>query len=482
MSTLPSPSSSQPSPRPRPVMAIGLGLLLVFFLGGFAYASVLFFETTRAIALNAPQWSRRGESEIGDIVRATGDESMLADRQEAAAHTGLPDVTAPLWSVGSGQGRINILLLGIDQRPQEKGYYRTDTMIVFTIDPASGDIGMLSIPRDLWVTIPGYGEGRINTAHVVGDLQKRPGGGPALAKETVAQLLGQPIHYYIRINFEGFLKILNEIGCIEIDVPYDINDPTFPDNNYGYDPFYIKAGHYCMDAETALKYARTRHADSDFGRMERQQQVILAIKNKILSAGQLPHLIARAPVLLTTLADSVQTDIPATQQILLANLARRLNTANLRRLVIDRSMAVGTVTASGASVLMPQMEVLRPAVEAFFNPEVVPTPTPVVNSERIEQLRAEQARIAVLNGTLDPDLGRRTAEWLSRQGFLVVGYGPADRTDYAQSQIVEYRSKPFTLRQLVEIFAVGDDSIHPAVGPIGDIDIQVIIGADFRLP
>ncbi len=482
MSTLPSTPPSQPPLRPRPFVGVVLGLLLVFFLVGFAYASVLFFETTRAIALNAPQLSRRGENEVGDIVRATGGEPIRVNNPDPTEPGGLQDVTAPLWSMDSGQGRINILLLGIDQRPQEKGYYRTDTMIVFTIDPATGDIGMLSIPRDLWVTIPGYGEGRINTAHVVGDLQKRPGGGPALAKETVAQLLGQPIHYYIRINFQGFRRILEEIGCIEIDVPYDIDDPKFPDDNYGYDPFYIKAGHYCMDAETALKYARTRHADSDFGRMERQQQVILAIKNKVLSAGQLPHLIARAPVLLTTLADSVQTDIPATQQIMLANLARRLNTTNIRRLVIDRSMAVGTVTASGASVLMPQMEVLRPAVEAFFNPEIVPTPTPVVDTEWIEQLRAEQARIAVLNGTADPDRGRQTAEWLSSQGFLVVGYGPADRTDYAQSQIIEYRSKPFTLRQLVEIFAVGDDSIHPAVGPIGDIDIQVIIGADFRLP
>lgn len=481
MSTLPSTPSSHPPLRPRPLMGIVLGLLLVFFLVGFAYASVLFFETTRAIVLNAPQLARQGETDIGHIVRATGGDPMLIDRLETTENAGLQDVTAPLWSASVGQGRINILLLGIDQRPGEKGYYRTDTMIVFTIDPASGDVGMISIPRDLWVTIPGYGEGRINTAHVVGDLQKRPGGGPALAKETVAQLLGQPIHYYVRINFEGFRKILNEIGCIEIDVPYDINDPLFPDNNYGYDPFYIKAGHYCMDAETALKYARTRHADSDFGRMERQQQVILAIKNKVLSAGQLPHLIARAPVLLTTLADSVQTDIPATQQIVLANMARRLNTANVRRLVIDRSMAVGTMTASGASVLMPQMDVLRPAVEAFFNPDIVPTPTPVVNAELIEQLRAEQARIAVLNGTLDPDLGRRTAEWLSSQGFLVVGYGPADRTDYAQSHIIEYRSKPFTLRQLVEIFAVGDEGIHPAVGSIGDIDIQVIIGADFRL-
>ncbi len=478
-------TSLQPS-RPRrrginPLSGLLLGLLLVIFLAAFGYASYLFFQTTRSILLNAPQLANARQNPQG-ITNLVAGQPIEAAQPLQTETDSSSSFTAPLFPAWNEKGRINLLLLGIDQRPQEKGYYRTDTMIVLTIDPGTGDVGMLSLPRDLWVTIPGYGEGRVNTAHVIGDLEKVPGGGPALAKETVSQLLGQPIHYYARINFEGFRKIIEEIGCIEIDVPNDIDDPTFPDDNYGYDPFFVKAGHYCMDANTALKYARTRHADSDFGRMERQQQVILAIKNKVLDTGQLPHLITRAPALLKALAGSFQSDLPAAQLITLANLARSLNTGNIRRLVFDRSMAVGTLTASGASVLMPQMDVIRPAVNAFFNPTVTPAPTPTPASPLAQQLASEGARVAVLNGSSNPDLARLAAEWLAGQGYNIVGYANADRDDYAQTQIIDYGGKSFALRQLVELLAIGDENIRPATNANGDVDIQIILGADFTPP
>lgn len=459
-----------------------MGFLLVVFLTAFGYASYLFFQTTRAIVLSAPQLADTED-------QAGGDETGLGlgETVSVADPTGLTSsdqsgVTAPLFPAWNAPGRINILVLGIDQRPQEQGYYRTDTMIVLTADPSTGDVGMLSLPRDLWVTIPGYGEARINTAHVYGDLNKYPGGGPGLAKETVSQLLGQPIHYYMRINFEGFRKIIEEIGCVDIDVPRDIDDPTFPDDNYGYDPFFIQAGHHCMDANTALKYARTRHVDSDFGRMARQQQVILAIKNKVLDTGQLPRLISRAPALLGALAESFQSDLPAGQLITMANLARRLNTDNIRQLVFDRSMAVGTMTSSGASVLLPQMDVIRPAVDAFFNPAPAPMPTPVADLDVRDQLALEQARVAVLNGSSNPDLGRLAAEWLLAQGYEVVGFAEADRSDYTQTQIIASDGKPFTLRQLVDLLAIGDENIRPATSASSGVDIQLILGADFRLP
>ena len=303
-----------------------------------------------------------------------------------------------------------------------------------------------------------------------------------MAKDTVSQLLGQPIQYYVRINFEGFRKVLEEIGCIEVDVPNDISDPTFPDNNYGFDPFNITAGHYCMDADTALKYARTRHADSDFGRMERQQQVIMAMKNKVLDTGQLPHLISRLPALVTAFGESVQTDMPLGQMLSLANIARQLNADNIRRFVIDRSMVKSFVTDTGAQVLLPQMDVLQPAVDAFFNPDLPPlppaTPTPVVPP----QLLAENARIVVLNGTSNPDMGKAVAEWLSSQSFNVVGYGEADRTDYAQTQLITYQSTPFTQAKLVELFAIGDEAIRPGASASSQADIQIIVGANFNLP
>ncbi len=471
--------------RPNALSGLFLGFLLLVFLAAFGYAAFLFFQTTRSVVATAPQLAKveaaRQEAAAQPSADLTAGSGVLVAVDAAASNNLTAPLLSPLWSV---QGRTNILLLGIDQRPNERGYYRTDTMIVLTIDPSSGDVGMLSLPRDLWVDIPGSGPGRINTAHVIGDLEKRPGGGPGLAMQTVSDLLGQPIHYYARINFEGFRKLITEIGCVDIDVPYDINDPLFPNDSYGYDPFFIKAGHYCMDADTALKYARTRHADSDFGRMERQQQVMLAIKNKVMNAGMLPQLIARMPAILSALSDSFQTDMPVSQQIAMANVARKLNMQNVHRLVFDRTMAVGTVTPSGAQVLMPQMAIIRPAVEAFFNPPPVEaTATPAPLDPVREQLASEQARIAVLNGTSDSDMGRQVAEWLAGKGFTVTGYANADRSDYGQTQLIDYGgAKPFTFRQLVEQFAIADENIRRGAGAQPDIDLQLVVGADFKLP
>jgi len=353
-------------------------------------------------------------------------------------------------------------------------------MILVNIDPKTGNIGMISMPRDLWVTVPTGipRETRINSAHFIGDSDPNyEGDGPTLAKETVSLFMGQPVHYYVRINFDGFRALLEEIGCLDIDVPYTINDPEFPDDNYGFDPFYIEAGQYCMDADTVLKYARTRHQDTDFGRMRRQQQVLVAIKNKVLSTDELPRLISRMPAMLNALSESLKTDMPMSQQITLANLARKLNTDNIRQQLIDGSMVEATILASGAYVLMPKLDVIQPAVDAFFNPEAEPPPSPD-DDLRIELAR-ENARVAVLNGTTTPDLALQVGEWLTGQGFVVVGYGEADRADYAQTQIIDYGGKPFTLRQLIELFAIVDENIRPGAGSNEQADIQLIIGADF---
>ncbi len=134
----------------------------------------------------------------------------------------------PHWN---GKERVNILVLGVDQRPGESGPWRTDTMMVLSVDPESKSAGILSIPRDLWVEIPGYGSDRINTAYVYGDLNKVPGGGPALAKKTVQYNLGEPIHYYLRVNFAAFQQVIDLIGGVDIYVEHEIDDPLYPDMN-----------------------------------------------------------------------------------------------------------------------------------------------------------------------------------------------------------------------------------------------------------
>jgi LCP family protein required for cell wall assembly len=474
-------SDSRPR-RPNFFSGVFLGLLLLVFLAAFGYASYLFFQTARNIVLNAPQMSANpvtsADAPAVPGYLDNGDYGSQDQVETADSGSSLASLLAPIWNE---QEPINILLLGIDQRPGEKGSYRTDTMILINIDPKTGNIGMLSMPRDLWVTVPTAipRETRINSAHFIGDSDPNyEGGGPTLAKETVSLFLDHPVHYYVRINFEGFRTLLEEIGCLDIDVPYTIDDPEFPNDSYGFDPFYIEAGQYCMDADTALKYARTRHQDTDFGRMRRQQQVLVAIKDKVLSSDQLPRLISRMPALLSTLSDSLQTDMPMSQQITLANLARKLNTGNIRQILIDGSMVEATILNSGAYVLMPKLDRIKPVVDAFFNPEVEPPPSP--DEDLRVELARENARIAVLNGTATPDLALQVGEWLTGQGFIVVGYGEADRTDYTQTQIIDYGGKPFTLQQLIETLAIVDENIRPGAGSNEQTDIQLIIGADFN--
>ncbi len=279
-----------------------------------------------------------------------------------------PDATMALPPVWTGSERINLLLLGIDQRGQGGGPWRTDTMIILTVDPETKTAGMISIPRDLWVPIWAYDvENRINTAHYYGDARDYPGGGPALARDTVAYNLGIPIHHYVRLNFSAFETLVDEIGGIDVYVEKTINDRRYPDENYGYDPFYLEAGQHHLDGETALKYARSRHGTSDFDRAQRQQKVIQAIRDQVVQFDQLPRLISKAPSLLEQLGDAVRTDLTLEQVKMLAQLASTIPPENIHGAVIDQTYTLPYVTDTGAQVLIPLRAKIGELYESFFS-------------------------------------------------------------------------------------------------------------------
>jgi polyisoprenyl-teichoic acid--peptidoglycan teichoic acid transferase len=190
-----------------------------------------------------------------------------------------------------GASRVTVLVMGLDYRDWEEGEgaARTDTMILFTIDPLSKTAGMLNIPRDLWVNIPGFGYERINTAYRQGVVYNYPGGGPGLAIDTVEQFIGVPIHFYAQIDFYAFEQFINELDGIQVDVPYEIRvDPLGPGNTVTLEP-----GVQVMDGPIALAYARARYTEGgDFDRGMRQQQVIMAMRSRILKVDRLPMLVA----------------------------------------------------------------------------------------------------------------------------------------------------------------------------------------------
>ena len=402
--------------------------------------------------------------------------SPTTDQQEIQSNISTPD-----WQK---KERVNILLLGIDEREDQYGPWRTDTMIVLTIDPENNTAGMLSIPRDLWVTIPDYGEDRINTAHYTGDLKKHPGGGPALAIKTVQYNLGIPIHYYVRVNFGGFVEAIDTIGGVDIYVEKEIDDPLYPDSAFGYDPLYIPAGQQHMDGELALKYARTRHGGSDFDRLRRQQQVIMAVRDKVLRLGMLPDLLPKLPGLLKTLGDSVQTDLQPDEMLNLVQLASKIDEEHIKTATIDSSMTEPTTRYNGAQVLIPSRDEIRAVVDEIFTEPVQEAEQNAEKDEREDKdkLIEEGARIVVHNGSTVGNLAAQTGAFLKDRGFQVVEFGDAERFDYPNTIIVDFTGKEYTIQYLAQLLNISQDNIQPFTGSYSEIDIRLIIGADFQLP
>ncbi|MEA1904843.1 MAG: LCP family protein, partial [Candidatus Hadarchaeota archaeon] len=329
-----------------------LVIIIALFLAGISYSGYLFYVTIRDTVAYAqiPVLQRPPLASKYSVPTVSADGSEGGEEQ--ADPQPIPRIER--------QERVNVLLLGIDERDLQNGPWRTDTMIVLTVDPATKTAGMLSIPRDLWVPIPSFGEHRINTAHFLGDLNEYPGGGVALAKKTVQLNFGIPIHYYVRVNFAGFKKVVDTIGGIDVEVPEEINDPRYPDGDFGYEPFHISAGHHHMDGELALKYARTRHRGSDFDRIKRQQQVIMAVRDRVMRLGLLPRMLPRLPQLAKSMGDAIQTDMPLNEIWALGQLIREIDRDHIKARTIDQTMTRPITTPQGQQVLWPDREKIRP--------------------------------------------------------------------------------------------------------------------------
>ena len=279
---------------------------------------------------------------------------------------GMPTPTLiPTGEPWAGSERVNVLLMGIDRRPGEAFISRTDSMMIISIDPTNDSASILSVPRDLYVIIPGRGRDRINTAFVYGSAGNNPAGGAALAMQTVEYNLGVPINHYVLVDFSAVIQGIDALGGIDVYVPSDISDPTFPDMYYGYDPLYIPAGQHHFDGTMALKYARTRHADNDFNRARRQQQMLLAVRDKALGLG-VASLLARAPVLYQQLEQGIRTDLSLDQIVRLANTASNIPSDSIRNEVLDYEYVSSYRTEAGAQVLVLNNEKAAALIRSLF--------------------------------------------------------------------------------------------------------------------
>jgi LCP family protein required for cell wall assembly len=354
--------------------------------------------------------------------------------------------------------------------------------MVLTVDPVTKTAGILSIPRDMWVNIPGFGYNRINTAWTIGEAAKLPGGGPQLAMQTVSQFIGVPIHYYVQVDFGTFVSFINLIGGIDVYVEERmVLDPE----GEGADHFVLKPGDYRhLTGKRALAYARCRHesqgcSDGDVGRAKRQQQVILAIRDKVLEGETFTSLISQAPQLYTEFSSGIRTNMSLENAIQLAVLAKDIRVENIKQGVIDHNMAVfAEVTLDGipASVLRPVPDLIRILRDEIFVPGG--PLSPMTQGDAMTLMKSDPAKIRLVNNTYTANLEQRTAAFLNAQGMQVVEFGVP--TGYAShTKVILYTSKLYALRYLKDLFELESPQIVIQPDSTSTVDIEIRLGEDW---
>lgn len=281
------------------------------------------------------------------------------------ASGGQPDAMPEL----SDTETINVILIGADRRGGGR-YFRTDTLIIASLRPAQQSVSLLSIPRDLYVHIPTVGMNRINTAYLEGERGKHPGGGPGLLAETIRYNLGVRIDHYVLVDFNGFRKIVNGLGGIDVRIacPYTdwhiVNPNVSEELESNWKLVTVGPGVVRMDGAEALWYSRSRMKSSDFDRGRRQQEVLRAIFEQILQ----PELIPRVPELYRDLSGSVVTDLGFADLLTAMPYLTKLEAPQIRSYYIFRGMTTGYMTPGGAAVLVPQPDRVRNVVQKFLAP------------------------------------------------------------------------------------------------------------------
>ncbi|MDO9545600.1 MAG: LCP family protein [Pelolinea sp.] len=376
-----------------------------------------------------------------------------------------------------GKSRVTILILGLDYRDYlEGGSTRSDTMMLLSVDPITKTASMLSLPRDLWVNTPGFGYGRINEAYLNGDAYNLPGGGAELARQTVEQFIGVPVNYYAVIGFDAFMRFIDEIGGVVVQPDQNVSVARF---NSGLIEVLESGKMYTLDGELALAYARERKSTQggDVDRARRQQEVIIAIKNRILKYDNLPELISKAPTLYQELSSGITTNLNLQQAIQLGILALQLDTNNIRKGVIDYSMVIITKSSAGADILKPIPDKIRILRDDLFASSGSGAPIAVASSNST-LVRDEAATIVIWDGSGQAGLGDRTSAYFQSQGINVIQVADAGGY-YPASKIEIFNGKPYTVDFLAKTMGVASANIWNTFDPNAGFDIRVTLGGDW---
>jgi polyisoprenyl-teichoic acid--peptidoglycan teichoic acid transferase len=416
---------------------------------------------------------------------------------------------------GERKDRINILLLGQGGLGHD-GPFLTDTIIMVSIKPSTGDIGFISIPRDLAVKIPGHGVQKINHANALGEAETS-GSGPDVAQRVIEKTFDQGIHYYIRVDFEAFSELIDAVGGVTIDVERSFTDYEYPAGKNQYQVVSFAKGEETMNGDRALMFVRSRHGNngegSDFARSKRQQKVILALKEKMLSFKTLSNP-ARIKSIVDTLGDHVATNMEFPDIVTFVKMARELDVQKITTLPLDNShdgFLVNGVSSIGAFILEPvagDFDDINQAIENIFDapadavalehdetPSQAPPPLPsrdtapsVAPDDETTQEESETNSvfgaylIEIQNGTWEVGLAARAKKTLADQGFVVTEIGntqvrPRPRSGiYTLSDDVDVVVQE-SIEEILNIPIV--NSLPQGETAVTSTDIMIILGQDF---
>jgi LCP family protein required for cell wall assembly len=347
---------NNPKKRRFPIWArIAVSIFLLFLVVAGGVAGYYYYNFSAPVSHIVGQ----------QVTRLKGDEDPNANRN------GSDILSGP---------RINILLLGSDTdqkftNADGSHNYLAQSDIVVTIDPASKTVGMLSIPRDFWINVPGGGMHKLDEAYSLGGPALGTGayspGGVALSRLTIFQDFGIPINYYAWVGLDGFVKVINTVGGVDVDVLHPITDDNYPNDVgnttgdlYAYKRLYIPPGPQHLSGPEALEYVRSRHADlvGDFGRSARQQQVLSALKTKLNN----PDIVSKLPEIANDLNGYVKTDMQLSDVFKLMNFARSLNPNSINRVILGPPYSSDGNTADGKSVVFPDCGKIVPVISQMF--------------------------------------------------------------------------------------------------------------------
>jgi LCP family protein required for cell wall assembly len=384
---------------------------------------------------------------------------------------GLGAIPTPVPRISLPEHAISIVLLGSDQRPFETGW-RTDVIIVVSVDPDGPSVSMVSIPRDTWLYIPNWTYQRINMADSHGAEVGYPGGGPGLVKATIEYNFGVHIDYFARVDFAGLINIVDALGRIDVLLECPVED-GFPDDPITEDPSlvtqisYPEPGVYEIDGKHALWLSRSRKTTSEFARSRRQHRVLLGIWNKAKQLG----FIGQLPELWDYLTETVETDLSLEDVLWLASLGMKLDASLIHSEFLDGRHLSAWVTPGGGNVLLPHTDAILAFLEPHFNPY---------------RHKATQgySRVEVLNGSGHPDWGLLAADRLLGNGFEIVDISQTDETptttilDYTSSSKGSAKDFLEQLFSAESVHAFGEATFDLWSGTVALY--RVVIGQDYQ--